>query len=73
MRRVPTQWPRQRWIMAALALALIASNVWAHPISMSAVAVNVQEAKILANMKIRHLSRDGKSSEQFVWRNLAYR
>jgi hypothetical protein len=23
--------------------------------------------------KIRHLSRDGKSSEQFVWRNLAYR
>ena len=30
---------------------------------------------LLAQMedKLRHFSRDGKSSEQFVWRNLVYR
>jgi hypothetical protein len=40
------------WSMIVLALLCLASTVWAHPISMSAVAVNVQEEQVLANMKI---------------------
>jgi hypothetical protein len=38
--------------MIVLALLCMATMVWAHPISMSAVAVNVQEDRVLANMKI---------------------
>jgi hypothetical protein len=38
--------------MIVLALLGIASTVWAHPISMSAVAVNVRADRVLANMKI---------------------
>jgi hypothetical protein len=38
--------------MVMLVLVLIASRGWAHPISVSSVAVNVREDKVLANMKI---------------------
>ena len=40
--------------LSVLVLALLGmpSTVWAHPISMSAVAVNVQADQVLANMKI---------------------
>ena len=52
MHRASTPWQHTRGIMITLALACIVSRAWAHPISMSAVAVNMQKDKILANMKI---------------------
>ena len=40
------------WVVIVLALLRMAGTVGAHPISISAVAVNVQEDQVLANMKI---------------------